>query len=177
MRARSKLLAVAGSAVALALVSVVAAGAGTRHDAIEPVRHSTRMFHRVDTAVKAGYSQLTDVNGVTCIDGPPAEGNMGIHYVNGDLVGDGKVDAEHPEAVLYEQTDDGLRLTAVEYVVIASDWKGAQPPALFGHTFMKMEAPNRYGLPPFYALHAWVWKNNPSGRFAPWNPTVKCDAA
>jgi hypothetical protein len=174
---RSKLIAVAGSAVALALLSVVAAGAGTRHDAIKPVRKATRTFHRVDKAVKAGYSQLTDVNGVTCIDGPPGEGNMGIHYVNGDLVGDGAVDPEHPEAVLYEQTKRGLRLTAVEYVVIAADWQGAQPPELFGHTFMLMGSPNRYGLPPFYALHAWLWKDNPNGRFEPWNPKVKCPAA
>ena len=26
-----------------------------------------------------------------------------------------------------------------------------------------MPAGNRYDLPPFYALHAWVWRGNPSG--------------
>jgi hypothetical protein len=114
------------------------------------------------------------VNGVTCIDGPPGEGNMGVHYVNGTLVGDGKIDARHPEAVLYEHAKNGLRLTAVEYIVLASDWKAAQPPALFGHDFMLVTAPNRYGLPDFYALHAWLWKTNPSGQFDPWNPDVKC---
>ena len=33
---------------------------------------------------------------------------------------------------------------------------------------------DRYGLPPFYSLHAWVWDHNPAGRFAPYNPSVKC---
>jgi len=26
-----------------------------------------------------------------------------------------------------------------------------------------------------YILHAWVWKNNPSGMFEDWNPAVSCD--
>jgi hypothetical protein len=173
----AKLLAAVASVVALGTISAVgaaAAGAGTRHDALRPVRESTRMFHRVDVAVKAKYAQFTDVNGVTCINGPADEGNMGIHYVNGTLVGDGKIDPLHPEAVLYEQTKTGLRLTAVEYIVIKSDWKGSQPPALFGHQFMLITAPNRFGLPDFYALHAWLWKDNPNGRFYPWNPLVHC---
>jgi hypothetical protein len=33
---------------------------------------------------------------------------------------------------------------------------------------------NRYGLPAFHALHAWIWKFNPSGTFAMWNPRVSC---
>jgi len=177
MKRHSKLLAVCGSVLALGLIPLVgatAADAGTRHDAIEPVRESTRMFHRVNEAVKAGYAQFTDVNGVTCIDGPADEGNMGIHYVNGTLVGDGKIDALHPEAVLYEHKNGGLQLTAVEYIVLASDWKGSEPPALFGRNFMLVTEPNRYGLPDFYALHAWLYKDNPNGRFYPWNPRVHC---
>jgi hypothetical protein len=177
MKRHSKLLAVVGSVLALGLIPVVGAAtadAGTRHDAIKPVRESTRMFHSVKAAVNAGYAQFTDINGVTCIDGPLAEGNMGIHYVNGTLVGDGKIDALHPEAVLYEKTKAGLQLTALEYIVLASDWKGSELPALFGHTFMLVTAPNRYGLPDFYALHAWLWKDNPNGRFYPWNPRVRC---
>lgn len=23
-------------------------------------------------------------------------------------------------------------------------------------------------------LHAWIWKHNPSGTFAEWNPNVRC---
>jgi hypothetical protein len=46
---------------------------------------------------------------------------------------------------------------------------------LFGHEFNFTDAPNRYGLPPFYSLHAWVWKDNPAGTFEMWNPGVHCD--
>ena len=45
---------------------------------------------------------------------------------------------------------------------------------LFGHEFNFTDAPNRYGLPPFYSLHAWVWKDNPAGTFEMWNPSVHC---
>jgi hypothetical protein len=39
---------------------------------------------------------------------------------------------------------------------------------LFGQTFERNES---LGV---YALHAWVWKNNPSGIFVGYNPTVSC---
>ena len=72
-----------------------------------------------------------------------------------------------------------LHLVALEYVVIAADWDAlhAKPPALFGHTFNFTPSPNRFGLPPFYSLHAWVWKHNPAGMFEMWNPRVHCPAA
>jgi hypothetical protein len=46
---------------------------------------------------------------------------------------------------------------------------------LFGQRFNLTDAPNRYGLPPFYSLHAWIWQENPAGTFAMWNPSVHCD--
>jgi hypothetical protein len=42
--------------------------------------------------------------------------------------------------------------------------------------FMLVEEPNRYELPAFYALHAWVWQDNPDGVFANFNPDVSCEA-
>ena len=27
---------------------------------------------------------------------------------------------------------------------------------------------------PFYLLHVWQWKHNPTGRFVDWNPRVVC---
>jgi hypothetical protein len=81
-----------------------------------------------------------------------------------------------------------LQLAALEYVVIKGDWDARQvlpqsavgvreipvPPMLFGQEFNFTNAPNRYGLPPFYSLDAWIWKDNPAGTFAMWNPTVLC---
>ena len=28
--------------------------------------------------------------------------------------------------------------------------------------------------PAFFLMHAWVWKPNPAGMFADWNPEVSC---
>ena len=66
-------------------------------------------------------------------------------------------------------------LTGVEYVVFASDWLATHdsPPVLFGREF-ELTTTNPFGLPPFFALHAWAWQANPSGDFAAWNPTVTC---
>jgi hypothetical protein len=105
---------------------------------------------------------------------------MGVHYVKGALVGDGAVDAATPEALVYEPQRNGrLRLVAVEYVVFQDAWDAAHssPPSLFRREFELIGAGNRYGLPPFYELHAWLWKHNPSGMFEDWNPRVSCAAA
>jgi hypothetical protein len=105
---------------------------------------------------------------------------MGIHYVNGALVGDGELHATTPEALVYEPQPDGHeRLVAVEYVVFQSAWDAAHdhPPQLFGREFELVPAGNRYGLPPFYELHAWLWTHNPSGAFADYSPRVHCPAA
>ncbi|HET6580207.1 MAG TPA: hypothetical protein VFG66_17955 [Gemmatimonadales bacterium] len=40
-----------------------------------------------------------------------------------------------------------------------------------------MGAPNRYELPAFHQVHAWVWRHNPHGMFADHNPSVSCDHA
>ena len=91
---------------------------------------------------------------------------MGIHYVQGDLVGDATLDPERPEAIIYEPTASGsLELVGVEYVVFQEAWDAANdaPPKLFGQDLIAVGADNRYGIPAFYELHAWVWKNNPAG--------------
>ena len=63
-----------------------------------------------------------------------------------------------------------MKLVALEYLVLAADWQGASKPALFGQEFDTIETGNRYGLPLAYALHAWIWKSNPSGILKPYNP-------
>ena len=148
------------------------------HPGLGQVKHATARYHNLAFAKNAGYGRFLDVNGVACID-MPGMGAMGVHYVNGSLVGDGKLDPLTPEAVVYEPDTAGrLHLVAVEYVVIQNAWDAnhRRPPALFGHRFDFTASPNRYGLPPFYSLHAWVWKHNPVGTFAMWNPRVTCAA-
>ena len=170
------LLGAAG--VAALLITGTATTASARSDHLGGLRSATTGFHSIATAEQAGYGLLTDVHKIACID-MPGMGAMGVHWANTRLVGDGAISADHPEALVYAPGPDGtLTLAGVEYVVIKSDWDARHhaPPSLFGHPFMLTQAPNRYGLPAFYSLHVWVWKHNPAGRFAMWNPDVTCPA-
>ena len=138
----------------------------------DTVRQATAGFKDVEAAKKAGYGLLHG-----CVSNTQ-EGAMGIHFANGPLVGDGEIDAQHPEALLYAPKEGKLQLAAVEYVVIADAWnaKHKAPPVLMGQLFNYVSSPNRYGLPAFYELHVWAWQKNPSGVFADWNPQVSCEA-
>jgi len=139
-------------------------------------RDATAAYQSQASAAAAGYELLTDSAGIACIDDPQM-GAMGVHYVKGALVGDGAIDPARPEALVYQVADDGsLKLGAVEWVVIQSAWDSAHssPPTLFGQQFMLTQAGNRYGLPAFYSLHAWIYKQNPNGTFSAYNPGVTC---
>jgi hypothetical protein len=43
-----------------------------------------------------------------------------------------------------------------------------------GQLFHLFPSPNRFGLPAFYTLHVWAWKDNPKGAFVNWHPNVSC---
>ena len=68
-------------------------------------------------------------------------------------------------------------MVGVEYIVIAAAWDAANktPPTLMGQLFHLNSAPNRYGIPAFYALHVWAWRHNPQGTFVDYNSRVSCD--
>jgi hypothetical protein len=106
----------------------------------------------VAAATAAGYAPF-----LGCVSSPQ-DGAMGIHFVNGDLVGDGKLDVARPEALMYEQKGNKLELVGVEYIVIASAWDAGNktPPTLMGQLFHYGTSPNRYGIPAYYALHVGV---------------------
>jgi hypothetical protein len=144
---------------------------------IARMRAATDRFHDIATAEDAGYGLLHDVAGLTCID-MPGEGGMGVHWVNGALVGDPALDPRKPEALVYAPDRDGtLRLAALEFIVDKAAWDAhhAQPPQLFRHApFDVTAAPNRFGLDPFYSQHVWIWRPNPAGVLNMWNPKVSC---
>jgi hypothetical protein len=140
---------------------------------VKAVRDATERFQDVDQASKEGYALLFG-----CVSGGDF-GAMGLHFVNLPLVSDGEVDVARPEIVLYEpKPDGGVRLTGADYLVYAADWdaKHSGPPELMGQLFHLFDSPNRFGLPAFYTLHVWAWKDNPNGTFTNWNPNVSCDA-
>jgi hypothetical protein len=140
---------------------------------IKVVRESTERFQDVRVAEAEGYALQFG-----CVSGADF-GAMGLHFINGPLVADGELDATRPEIVLYEALPNGrLRLTGADYLVLADQWnaKHAGPPELMGQLFQLFDSPNRFGLPPFYTLHVWAWKDNPNGAFVNWNPNVSCEA-
>ena len=140
---------------------------------VKIVRESTVRFKDVTVAEAEGYALQFG-----CVSGSDG-GAMGLHYVNGALVNAGQVDATRPQIVIYEATPNGgLQLIGADFLVIADAWnaKHSGPPELMGQLFHLFDAPNRFGLDPFYTLHVWAWKDNPNGTFTNWNPNVSCDA-
>ena len=159
------------------------------------VRRATARFHDLSVAMAAGYS----IENEPCVASPA--GGMGIHAPNLTLLFDPAVEPARPELLLYEpKANGGYRLVGVEYfqAVLLLDlqqpseeepepapwfestpWDPVRyqvvnpPPQLFGQTF-HLSPPPAPGVPWHYALHVWVWRQNPSGMFADWNPRVRC---
>ena len=126
------------------------------------VRRATARFHSTAQALNAGYEPDDH-----CVSAPGL-GGMGYHWVNPSLV-DPVFDPLKPEAILYATGPGGnLRLIAVEYIVI----NVGQPRPSFGdHPFDIGGTP----VPvPHWSLHVWLWENNPSGIFTPFNPNITC---
>ena len=139
---------------------------------VKVVREATERYLDVASAEAEGYSLLFG-----CVSGDDS-GAMGMHFVNGPLVGDGELDATRPEIVIYEPMPDGsLQLIGADYLVLADAWNASHsaPPQLMGQLFHLFESPNRFGLPAFYTLHVWAWKENPTGMFVNWHAKVSCD--
>jgi hypothetical protein len=144
---------------------------------IDKVRAATARFIDINVALNEPEPW---VRGTPCVSGPNS-GAMGVHYILPSRVFDGVLNANEPEALIYEPLPNGsLRLVGVEYIVLADDWARLHPdgstPALDGHLTNYVGAPNRYGLPAFYELHVWAWEHNPNGSFADWNTQVSCDS-
>ena len=65
-------------------------------------------------------------------------------------MGNGIVDAAHPQIVLYEARPNGsLKLTGADYLVATETWDAKHPgttPQLMGQIFHYFESPNRFGI-------------------------------
>ncbi|MBA2742176.1 MAG: hypothetical protein H0U46_09220 [Actinobacteria bacterium] len=159
---------------------MAAHGAGLQPE-LAQVRRVTARFHDLDAALEAGY-ELGWVNGagiriITGCVAHPTAGAMGYHYFNAELMDDNAVDALEPEVLVYESGPNGKRkLVAVEWVVRGpnSNPPGPAVPPIPTVLGMEMHILVPPPGPAFYLLHAWVWKPNPAGMFADFNPNVSC---
>jgi hypothetical protein len=175
MRTKTTLLA-ALLALSALIVPALALARGSGSE-LATVRAGTARFHNFSVADAAGYGPLH-----TCTDDESGLGAMGQHYVRGDLVTDTVFDLSNPEVLVYEPMPNGRqRLVAVEFVVFQDAWDAQfEPgetvvaPELFGRKLEPVPSPNRYGVPAFYQIHVWLWKNNPAGMFDDWNERVSC---
>jgi len=170
--------------LALTVFVIPVAAKSDGQSQVAAARTATASYHDRDAANAAGYTvRVADLNGITCIDNP-GTGAMGVHYLDPGLVPElfdptaaATVDAATPELLVFAPGQNGQeRLVALEYLTIKATWDAqhAGPPSLFGKPFNETPAGNRYGLPAFYSLHAWIWAPNPTDLFSPWNPRVTC---
>jgi hypothetical protein len=158
-----------GTSVALAQQQKQPEEQGDQNKLVQIVRNATAQYvDDIKAATSAGYSPA-----LGCVSGSD-HGAMGIHYVNGSLV-NGPIDPTHPQALIYEPTSNGqYKLVGVEFIILASALPPNSAPQVEGHLMQYVASPNRYGLPPFFELHVWAWRDNPQGPFVDWNDHVSC---
>jgi hypothetical protein len=193
----TSLVALSLAASASSLSAQVALAARTEPD-LAVVRASTDRFRDVDVALAEGYIRdpmnLCDTAEMM---GRPAElGVMGIHYVRPDLLGitappnprvngtGTHTDFTRPAILIYEpQADGSLELVAVENLVFIAAWEAAGNtgrPTFMGREFDRMEddpstpVDEAHMFEPHYDLHVWLYRENPNGLFAQFNPNATC---
>lgn len=163
------------------------------------VRQATERFQDVEVALAEGYIRDPfDLCDTAEMLGQPAElGAMGIHYFRPDLLGiegppDPRVsgtgthtDFLTPAILIYEPQEDGsLELVAVENLAFEAAWEAAgntEPPSFQGVPYDYMaddpetDADEAHMFEPHYDRHVWLYRDNPNGIFAPFNPAVSCE--
>ena len=175
-----------------------APGSAAAEPGLDDVRAATERFRDVNVALAEGYvrdpANLCDSAEML---GQPAElGVMGVHYFRPDLLGISgppsprvsgtgtHTDFREPAILIYEpQADGGMELVAVENLVFIDAWNAAgqlAPPTFQGRAFDRMEdrpeteMDEAHNFEPHYDLHVWLYRDNPNGIFAQFNPAVTC---
>ncbi len=190
----------AASAGAFALAIPIAAQAPSGEPSLEEVRAATARFQDVKVALAEGYVRdPMNVCDTADMMGKPAKlGAMGIHFFRPDLLGisappnprvdgDGKhTDFLKPAILIYEpQTDGSLKLVAVENLVFQKSWHAAghaRPPSYQGVAYDNMKddpatkIDEAHMFEPHYDRHVWLYRGNPNGMYAQFNPNVSCKA-
>lgn len=162
------------------------------------IRAATEKYMDVEAALADGYIRDPSNHCITsAMEGAPRQlGAMGVHYIRPDLLGitgvqprvngtGTHVDFLQPSVLMYEpQADGSHKLVGIENLVWAKAWKAAgnkEAPSFNGFDYYYMhdnpdtEVDEAHGFEPHYELHFWLYRDNPNGMFAPFNPAVSCD--
>lgn len=192
------LLAVAAAASVAFLTAQFTPSAAGAEPTLDEVRALTERFRDVGVALAEGYVRdPLDLCDTAEMMGRPAEhGVMGIHYFRPDLLGitappnprvsgDGThTDFRRPSILIYEpQADGSLELVAVENLVFVAAWEAAgntERPSFQGHPYDLMAddpataVDEAHMFEPHHDLHVWLYRENPRGIFAQFNPNATC---
>lgn len=185
-------------ALALAIAPAMAA-ADAGEPSLSEVRSATERFRDVDVALAEGYVRdPMDLCDTAEMMGRPKQlGAMGIHFFRPDLLGitappaprvDGTgthTDFLRPSILIYEPQADGrLELVAVENLVFEAAWNAAGNhlrPQYQGVPYDHMvddpdtDVDEAHMFEPHFDRHVWIYRDNPSGVFAQFNPDVTCE--
>ncbi|MEU4036181.1 hypothetical protein [Streptomyces collinus] len=165
----------AGAALALVAAIAVPASAPAHATGPDPAVEQ-QLGEAYAATARYGYTPFAAEDGYrarVCL--ARAQGGMGFHYFNESHFG--SLDPKRPAALLYEDAGHGTRrLVGVEWVVPVTG-KNMKRPRLFGQDFQGPMPGHYPGMPTHYDLHVWLYKKNPSGLFAQWNPRVTCPAS
>lgn len=133
-------------------------------------RRATAKYQDVEQAKKDGFVVLGG-----CISNET--GAVGFHYVNLDFVRDREILPGKPEILIYIPTPSGLDLVALEYFKRDVDQDletDDDAPELFGTRFAGPMLGATPDQPINYAMHAWLWRENPEGTFTHFNKALRC---
>ena len=185
--------------IAIALTTPAAAETDPAEPGLEAVRTATERFHDVNVALAEGYLRdpMNLCDTAEMMGRPRELGAMGIHYFRPDLLGiaappnprvDGNgthTDFLKPSILIYEPKADGsLELVAVENLVFEKAWSAAgneQRPSYQGVPYDHMfddpgtTVDEAHMFEPHFDRHVWIYRHNPNGVFAQFNPNVSCD--
>ena len=172
----------------------------TREPTLAEVRAATERFQNVEVALAEGYVRdpMNLCDTADMMGRPASLGAMGIHFFRPDLLGikgppnprvdgDGThTDFRKPAILIYEpQADGSLKLVAVENLVFQKAWHAAghaSPPRFQGVEYDTMQddpatkIDEAHMFEPHYDRHVWLYRDNPNGLFAQFNPAVSCKA-
>ena len=191
-----------GAAVLAAVISISAPASliATGEPSLAEVRKATERFQDVKVALAEGYVRdpMNLCDKAEMMGRPASLGAMGIHYFRPDLLGitappnprvDGSgthTDFSKPAILIYEPEADGsLQLVAVENLVFQKAWHAAgneKPPSFHGVAYDNMKddpatkVDEAHMFAPHYDRHVWLYRENPNGVFAMFNPKVSCKA-
>lgn len=183
-----------------AAITIAACGAAPPQSSdisLDGVRAAAERFRDVEVALAEGYIRdpVNICETAESMGLPASHGAMGVHYFRPDLLGitatepriagtGVHTDFATPAVLIYEpQADGSMELVAVENLVFMDAWTAAgntAAPSYLGEDWdVMVDDPSTaideaHNFEAHYDRHIWVFRDNPNGVFAQFNPNVTC---